>query len=274
MIKKIFAAIAVLGAVFPAVAQVPEKEEVDSVSTAFGTVWGGYIHEMLDKQYPADVAAMNEFVNGLADAFTVSPVKEPYYQGVLQGFTLVERLGQMQQLGFPIDRDTLIKSLRATLSGESTGFTTESADGYLNNYMARKYEAMAAADTVSVASQQEFMAREASREGVIKTPDGLLFEVLTEGEGEGPSMNDLVSITYVGRLSDGNVFDEASEPVELPIQGLVAGFSEGLLMMKPGGTYRLIIPSELGYGEKGTAGVIPGNAALDFIITLDRVIKR
>lgn len=268
------AAAAITGRAAAPEATPPDAAAADSVSTAFGTVWGGYIHGMLDRQYPADAHAVEEFIAGVADAFTVSPVKEPYYQGVLQGFTVIERLGQMRDLGFPIDKDAFIAALRLSLNGQPTGFTSESADAYLNGYMARQYEAQMAADTLSRASQREFMAREAAREGVITTPDGLLFEVLTEGEGEGPTMDDTVAVAYSGRLYNGTVFDSSEEPVELPLRGLVPGFSEGLLMMKPGGTYRIIIPAELGYGAKGTAGVIPGNAALDFVIRLDRVIKR
>lgn len=246
----------------------------DSVSRAFGTVWGSYIHDMLDNRYPADGHAVNSFVEGVAAAFGEPAAREPYYQGVLQGFTVIERLKQMRELGFPIDSDAFIRALRTTLAGGSTGFTSESADTYLNDYMSRQYEASMAADTLSTASQRDFLAREAAREGVITTPDGLLFQVITEGEGAGPSLDDTVAITYTGRLYNGTVFDEADEPVSLPVRGLVPGFSEGLLMMKPGGTYRIIIPSDLGYGPHGTAGVIPGNAALDFTITLINVIKQ
>lgn len=277
MLRRLFLALLGAAIILPAVARTPEHPEktaADSVSAAFGTVWGSYIHEVLDGHYPADTAAIREFVTGVADAFTVPPTKKPYYDGVLQGFTVIERLAQMRDIGFPVDKDAFIAALTATLTGAPTGFTTESADNYLNGFMARKYEEMAAADTLSMASQKEFMAREAAREGMMQTPDGLLFQVITEGEGDGPTMNDAVAISYVGRLYNGTVFDEASEPVELPVKGLVPGFSEGLLMMKPGGTYRLIIPGSLGYGPKGTAGVIPGNAALDFTITLDHVIKR
>ena len=251
----------------------PAAEASDSVSTAFATVWGGYIFDMLDREYPGDDIAIGRFVDGVAASFDIKQADEPYYQGILQGFTVMERLAQMRELGFPVSRDAFVDALRRFMNGEPTGFTSESADTYLNSYMSRQYEAQMAADTLSVASQQEFIERQAAREGVIRTPDGLLFEVITEGEGAGPSMDDQVAITYTGRLYNGTVFDEADSPTLLPLKGLVKGFSEGLLMMKPGGTYRIIIPSDLGYGTKGAAGVIPGNAALDFTITLHQVVK-
>ena len=256
-----------------AASSAPAPQAADSVSTAFATVWGGYIFEMLDREYPGDDAAISRFVDGIAASFDVKKADEPYYQGILQGFTVMERLGQMRELGFPVSRDAFVDALRRFMSGEATGFTSESADAYLNSYMSRQYEAQMAADTLSIASQQEFLDRQAAREGAIRTPDGLIFEVITEGEGEAPSMDDQVAITYTGRLYNGTVFDETDTPALLPLRGLVKGFSEGLLMMKPGGTYRLVIPSDLGYGSKGTAGVIPGNAALDFTITLHKVVK-
>ena len=106
-----------------------------------------------------------------------------------------------------------------------------------------------------------------------RTPTGLLFEVITEGEGASPTESDQVRVTYTGRLSDGTVFDSTEKPVQFPVGNLVAGFSEGLKMMKPGGDYRIIIPPQLGYGEKGAAGVIPPGAVLDFTIHLNDIVK-
>ncbi|MCM1450454.1 MAG: FKBP-type peptidyl-prolyl cis-trans isomerase [Clostridiales bacterium] len=246
----------------------------DSVSVALATVWGAHMTPVIEKNYPADNRATAEFTRGIKEAFNISPVDEPYYQGILQGLTLVERLEQMRDLGFPINRDRFIEALSMALLGESMPFTPTGADQYLNNYMSRQYEQQMAADTLSRESQQLFLDRQAAREGVIKTPTGLLFEVITEGEGDGPSMNDAVNVTYVGKLYNGEVFDESENEVTFPVAGLVPGFTQGLLMMKPGGTYRIIIPAELGYGPKGTSGVIPGNAALDFTITLHNVVKR
>ena len=100
------------------------------------------------------------------------------------------------------------------------------------------------------------------------TPSGLVFQVLTEGEGPMPADGDTVSVLYTGRLSDGSEFDSTDKPVDLSVSGVVPGMSEGLKMMKPGGRYRLVIPSDLGYGNRGIRGVIPGGAALDFTVEL------
>ena len=252
-----------------------DSSEVDTVSAALATVWGSHITPVLQNKYPGNETASAEFVKGIADAFNVSSEQEPYYQVILQGFTVMERLEQMKELGFPIDRNSFLASLAKALAGGETGFTPTTADRYLSDYMSRKYEQQLAADTLSMESQRRFIEQQAARDGVVTTPSGLLFEVITEGEGEGPSLDDAVAVTYTGKLYNGEIFDDSEgQEVTFPVSGLVPGFTQGLLMMKPGGTYRIIIPSELGYGSKGTAGVIPGNAALDFTITLHRVLKR
>lgn len=276
--RRILATLIVAACVFATRAQSQPQETTaqaaDTVSAALATVWAGHIAPVLDARYPGDAKAAGEFVRGITDAFNVSPEQEAYYQGILQGFTVVERLGQMRDLGFPIDRDAFIKALSTALAGGETGFTPTSADHYLNDYMSRQYEAQMAADTLSVESQNAFLAREEARDGVIKTPSGLLFEVITEGEGDGPTLDDSVVVDYTGKLYNGEVFDSSDgQPVTFPVKGLVPGFTQGLLMMKPGGTYRIIIPASLGYGSKGASGVIPGNAALDFTIKLDHVVK-
>lgn len=261
-----------VGAVLTTKAQTGNPTATDSVSTALATVWGANIAPVLDNRYPGDDRAASEFVRGMRQAFELSPVDEPYYQGILQGLTLVERFKQMRQMGFPLSVDTFTAALQQMLKDGKTGFTPEEADRYLATFLADRYDR---ADTLDSASQREFVAAQAKREGAVTTPSGLVFEVITEGEGAFPGDNDRVRVSYTGRLSDGTVFDETETPVTFPVEGLVKGFSEGLKMMKPGGTYRIVIPPDLGYGAAGAgAGTIPGNAALDFTITLLEILKQ
>lgn len=109
-----------------------------------------------------------------------------------------------------------------------------------------------------------------SGQQVTTTPSGLQMQVLEEGTGPQPTTSDIVLVHYTGKLEDGTVFDstEGKQPVPFPVTGVIPGFTEGLQMMKKGGTYRLKIPSELAYGPTGAGGVIPPNATLDFEIEL------
>lgn len=104
----------------------------------------------------------------------------------------------------------------------------------------------------------------------VTTESGLQIRVVEEGEGPHPAPTDIVLIDYTGTLEDGTVFDtsEGGQPLPLPVTGSIPGFSEGLQMMRKGGTYELKIPSELAYGAEGAGGVIPPNADLEFEVTL------
>jgi hypothetical protein len=102
------------------------------------------------------------------------------------------------------------------------------------------------------------------------TASGLQYQVVKEGDGPSPTTTDIVLVHYTGRLQDGTVFDssEGKQPVPFPVTGVIPGFTEGLQLMKKGGTYRLRIPPNLAYGPTGAVGFIPPNATLDFEIQL------
>jgi|SRR5215217_3737311 len=104
-----------------------------------------------------------------------------------------------------------------------------------------------------------------------KTASGLEYRVITQGTGPHPAATDLALINYTGRLENGTVFDSNAngQPVPLPVNGSIPGFSEGLQLMNKGATYRFRIPPALGYGATGAGGgVIPPNATLEFDVTL------
>lgn len=103
----------------------------------------------------------------------------------------------------------------------------------------------------------------------IKTESGLRFQTVKAGKGPKPTDGEVAVINYSGSLATtGEVFD-ANKGVPLPVSGSIPGFSEGLKLMQPGGSYRLCIPGKLGYGPKGTPdGRIPANATLLFEVDL------
>lgn len=97
--------------------------------------------------------------------------------------------------------------------------------------------------------------------------DGLTFTVIKAGKGEKPTADSKVKVNYKGILTaDGTKFDEG-KGAEFKVGGVIPGFAQGLQLMQPGGSYRLCIPSKLGYGEAGT-GPIPANADLVFEVEL------
>jgi FKBP-type peptidyl-prolyl cis-trans isomerase FkpA len=107
------------------------------------------------------------------------------------------------------------------------------------------------------------------------TGSGLQIRTVAEGEGAHPTETDIAFVTYTGRLENGTVFDsnEGQQPVPFPVAegATIKGFSEGLKLMKKGGSYRLKIPPELGYGDKDM-GQIPPNSTLDFDVKIVEVM--
>ena len=121
---------------------------------------------------------------------------------------------------------------------------------------------------------EKYLAENAKKEGVITTPSGLQYKVLTEGTGKSPKATDSVKCHYEGFLIDGTVFDSSvqrGEPATFPLGGVIAGWTEGLQLMKEGGKTRFFIPYNLAYGEAGAAGAIPPYAALIFDVELIEV---
>lgn len=111
--------------------------------------------------------------------------------------------------------------------------------------------------------------------GVVTTPSGLQYEVLTEGKGPKPTATDNVKVHYEGKLTDGTVFDSSiqrGEPVTFGASQVIPGWTEALQLMPVGSKYRLTIPADLAYGETG-AGPIPPNSILIFDVELLDIVK-
>ena len=112
-----------------------------------------------------------------------------------------------------------------------------------------------------------------TEENAVTTASGLQYVVIEEGTGPAPQPGDVVKVHYTGTLEDGTKFDSSrdrGEPIQFPlgVGSVIPGWDEGIGLMKKGGKAKLIIPPDLGYGEKGAGGVIPPNATLIFEVEL------
>ncbi|HWL00221.1 MAG TPA: FKBP-type peptidyl-prolyl cis-trans isomerase [Parapedobacter sp.] len=116
-----------------------------------------------------------------------------------------------------------------------------------------------------------FMETNKVRSGVMTTASGLQYEVIREGNGEKPSLTDTVTVHYKGQLTDGRVFDSSydrGEPATFPLERVIEGWQEGLQLMPVGAQYRIFVPYELGYGERGAGQDIPPFSPLIFEVEL------
>jgi FKBP-type peptidyl-prolyl cis-trans isomerase FklB len=135
----------------------------------------------------------------------------------------------------------------------------------------RSEERMAKRNEESAKAGKTFLAENGKREGVVTTDSGLQYEVLTKADGAQPKATDVVTVHYEGKLTDGSVFDSSIQrgsPIDLPVNGVIPGWVEGLQLMHVGEKYKLYIPSELAYGEQSPTPAIPANAVLVFELEL------
>jgi FKBP-type peptidyl-prolyl cis-trans isomerase FklB len=173
-----------------------------------------------------------------------------------------------------VDLESMIKGLKDGLAGKSVLTDQELREAFnaLNQEIRAKMEEKR--KHLGETNKQEgekFLAENKTKLGVITLPSGLQYQVLAEGSGESPKSNDVVTANYRGTLIDGTEFDSSAkngQPLVRPANMLIKGWTEALQLMKPGANWRLFIPPELAYGERGAGAQVGPNATLIFDMEL------
>jgi FKBP-type peptidyl-prolyl cis-trans isomerase len=179
----------------------------------------------------------------------------------------------MKDTGLVFDYNAFLTGFKASMEGRNTRYSVEEAMELIQTAFAEIQEAKAAEGLEKSAA---FLAQNATRNGVQTTASGLQYEVVKAGAGQQPVASDTVKAHYEGKLVDGTVFDssrERDEPAEFQLDEVIDGWSEGIQLMKVGGVYKLYLPPDLAYGERGIDGVIPPNSALIFEVELLSIVK-
>ncbi|MCB0540755.1 MAG: FKBP-type peptidyl-prolyl cis-trans isomerase [Chitinophagales bacterium] len=169
-----------------------------------------------------------------------------------------------------INYEAFAKGMEGVYSDNAI-MTAEVAGTYINEVMMAKESAKA---QVAKGEGEKFLAENAKKAGVVTTPSGLQYEVIKEGTGATPTAEDVVTVHYHGTLTDGTVFDssvERGEPATFPLNQVIAGWTEGLQLMKEGAKYRFYIPSNLAYGDRAMGDVIKPGSTLIFDVELLKV---
>lgn len=181
----------------------------------------------------------------------------------------------VKQMGGDVDLDILIRGLRDALGEQEPQMDQQEIAQVMREFFQQLQEANAARRQELMETNRQdgeaFLAENRTKAGVVETPSGLQYEVLIEGSGLSPSTTSQVTVHYEGRLLDGKVFDssyERGEPVVFRVSGVIAGWTEGLQLMKVGSKFRFFIPPNLGYGENGAGDDIGPNATLIFEVEL------
>ncbi|MDD4598733.1 MAG: FKBP-type peptidyl-prolyl cis-trans isomerase [Lentimicrobiaceae bacterium] len=173
-----------------------------------------------------------------------------------------------------ITPDAMFAGLKDGLQGIDTTFSPEATQQIMNQFqqeMMDQQENKSKVESAKARAEGEaFLKSNKEREDVIELPSGLQYEVITEGEGSHPTADDVVEVHYTGKLLDGTVFDssvERGESIKFPLNGVIAGWTEGVQLMTPGSKYIFYIPAQLAYGDR-SAGPIPPGSTLIFEVEL------
>lgn len=186
---------------------------------------------------------------------------------------------QLSQMGAnDLNVADFAQAVKDMIDGKEPQVPTAEAQQIVEDFFRRQEEkqrAEAAEKYKGAKSEGEkYLSENAKKEGVVTLPSGLQYQVLKEGNGKSPKATDKVVCHYEGMLIDGTMFDSSiqrGEPATFPLNGVIAGWTEGLQLMKEGAKYRFFIPYQLGYGERGAGASIPPFATLVFDVELIEV---
>ncbi|KGN70046.1 FKBP-type peptidyl-prolyl cis-trans isomerase [Porphyromonas sp. COT-239 OH1446] len=167
-----------------------------------------------------------------------------------------------------INFEDFLAGFRTIMQGETPSMTFDEAKQTVNQYFV---ELQAKNLRLNKEAGEEFLKINGHKSGVVTTESGLQYEVINQGTGAKPTLEQTVRCHYHGTLINGVVFDSSmdrGEPAEFPLSGVIKGWTEVLQLMPVGSKWRVTIPSDLAYGDRGAGQMIQPGSTLVFIIEL------
>lgn len=209
-----------------------------------------------------------------AQTLTTEKDKVSYMVGMQIG-------GSLATIKDEIDLKVVFAAIESTLAGKDPLLTQEQAmevqKAFAERLQGKRAAEMQEMAVKNKAEGEAFLAKNKSADGVKTTESGLQYQVITEGKGAKPAATDTVRVHYVGTLLNGTTFDSSvarGEPAQFALNAVIPGWTEALQLMPVGSKYKLWIPSELGYGDRGTPGPIGPNSTLVFEVELLEIVKQ
>jgi len=197
--------------------------------------------------------------------FTGEKARTSYAFGMAVG-------GDFEETGLEIDYYAFTEGLRAAMEHGETIIDRDEALEIVQD----AFESAMRKKSAALREKEEiFLAENAAQPGIQITESGLQYIILEEGSGPKPAESDVVRVHYEGALTDGTVFDssyERDEPEEIPLDMVIPGWAEGIMLMNVGGKHRIYLPSNLAYGERGAGQVIPPYSTLVFVVELFGIV--
>jgi len=194
----------------------------------------------------------------------------------LNGYAIGLNIGaSVKRDGVELDPEMFARGFRDGFTGAKPLISPDQARAALSqlkaSMQAQRQVVTAKAAEANKAQGEAFLKANAAKPGVVSLPSGLQYQVLKAGTGPTPKLTDTVSCNYRGTLIDGAEFDSSyarGTPTSFPVGGVIKGWTEALQKMPVGAKWRLFVPSDLAYGEKGAGEAIGPNATLIFEVEL------
>lgn len=187
------------------------------------------------------------------------------------GANIAENLGNQ---GFDdLNIEALAKGMEDYMAKNDLAISREEGEQVIQAFMQKK--AMAAAGD-NQKEGADFLEKNGKKKNIVTLESGMQYEIIEEGTGEIPTASDQVKTHYHGTLIDGTVFDssvERGQPATFGVTQVIQGWQEALQLMPVGSKWRLYIPYDLAYGERGAGGQIGPFATLIFDIELIEIVK-
>jgi FKBP-type peptidyl-prolyl cis-trans isomerase FklB len=178
----------------------------------------------------------------------------------------------LKDIGFDeIKYDDYLEGMKSVFNDSYPKITQKQAIAIFQNYVTLLQEDL---KERNAELGREFLEKNAQKEDVITLESGLQFEILEQGTGEIPTINDTVKVIYEGTLLSGDVFDSTKESgaIAMNVAQTILAWQEALLLMPVGSRWKLYIPHHLAYGEFGAQPMIQPNSTLIFIIELLEIV--
>lgn len=195
-----------------------------------------------------------------------------YAIGILVGTNNKQQMANAPG-GADMNLEIMASAFRLASLEEETVMTQEEANVIITAFFESAGER---AGQANLEEGNAFLEQNKAREEVTVTESGLQYEILTEGTGEKPTLEDQVRVHYHGTLIDGTVFDssvDSGEPAVFGVGQVIPGWTEALQLMPTGSKWKVYLPSNIAYGERGAGGNIGPNAALIFEVELLEIVK-
>jgi FKBP-type peptidyl-prolyl cis-trans isomerase FklB len=175
-----------------------------------------------------------------------------------------------------VDIKTLSKAIEDVLKDEKLKYSTDEMQAAMESYQKQQVAERKASAGKNKKAGEDFLAENKKKKGVKVTDSGLQYKVIKEGKGDKPKATDTVVVNYRGTLINGKEFDSSysrGKPVTFAVNRVIKGWQEALQLMKVGAKWKVFIPSDLAYGERGAGGSIGPNETLVFDVELVEIKK-